>query len=52
MRREREPIAIALPWQAQTPAELQEQIAKHGLYALGIAARVGFLLALLYGTLA
>lgn len=52
MRRERESVAVALPWPGDTPAQVREQIAQHGLYALGIAARAGFLLALLYGTLA
>jgi hypothetical protein len=52
MRREREPVAVALPWPGDTPAQVREQVARQGLYVLGIAARAGFLLALLYGTLA
>lgn len=52
MRRAREAVAVALPWPARPPAEVQEEMVRQGLHALGIAARVGFLAALLYGVLA
>lgn len=45
------PAAVALPWHATFPAQIGEQIARRAPYVLGISARVGLLLALLYATL-